>query len=147
MKRAFLYSQGAKRRGFVTPNTYFSEALAGGGGSDVAIASAKASKRLDTSKKDTLEAWSPPKRVAELVDEAQVAEEGAPAKLRKGLGVQVLGGRIYDSEKGKTCHYVAFFPVLLSPCLHGCRRKTIDFMASCKDTFESRRCTQVLVLP
>jgi hypothetical protein len=30
-------------------------------------------------------------------------------KRRKGLGVRVIGGRIYDSVNGKTCHQVSFF--------------------------------------
>ncbi|XP_040371544.1 uncharacterized protein LOC112189585 isoform X2 [Rosa chinensis] len=42
-------------------------------------------------------------------------------------GVRVVGGRIYDSENGKTCHQ--------------CRQKTRDFVASCKNLKKKARCT------
>eukprot|EP00250_Pteridium_aquilinum_P016636 c23209_g1_i1 orf=98-2620(+) len=71
---------------------------------------------------------SPSKRAADPPEEGHVAEGGTAVKRRKGLGVRVIGGRIYDSENGKTCHQ--------------CRQKTVDFMAPCKATFNSRPCTQ-----
>lgn len=42
-------------------------------------------------------------------------------------GVRVIGGRIYDSENGKTCHQ--------------CRQKTRDFVASCKNLKKDNVCT------
>ncbi|KAI5072553.1 hypothetical protein GOP47_0012659 [Adiantum capillus-veneris] len=68
------------------------------------------------------------KRTAELEEDVHGAQAGATTKRRKGLGLRVIGGRIYDSENGRTCHQ--------------CRQKTIDFMASCKASFRSRPCTQ-----
>ncbi|KAH9315356.1 hypothetical protein KI387_023983, partial [Taxus chinensis] len=55
-------------------------------------------------------------------DDEQVAVAVAVAvcKRTKSPGVRVIGGRIYDSENGKTCHQ--------------CRQKTLEFMASCKNT-------------
>ncbi|XP_020593081.1 uncharacterized protein LOC110033444 isoform X3 [Phalaenopsis equestris] len=50
-----------------------------------------------------------------------------PAKRSKNPGVRVQGGRIYDSENGKTCHQ--------------CRQKTMDFSASCKATKREKPCT------
>ncbi|XP_010470704.1 PREDICTED: uncharacterized protein LOC104750585 [Camelina sativa] len=42
-------------------------------------------------------------------------------------GVRVIGGRIYDSSNGKTCHQ--------------CRQKTMDFVASCKGMKKDKQCT------
>ncbi|KAL5700679.1 hypothetical protein ACHQM5_026098 [Ranunculus cassubicifolius] len=39
-------------------------------------------------------------------------------KRNKSPGVRIVGGRIYDSENGKTCHQ--------------CRQKTMDFVVTCK---------------
>ncbi|KAH7424968.1 hypothetical protein KP509_11G034500 [Ceratopteris richardii] len=61
------------------------------------------------------------------VNEAEV-EVSSTIKRRKGLGVRVIGCRIYDSENGKTCHQ--------------CRQKTMDLMASCKNASGSRPCSQ-----
>ncbi|KAH7424970.1 hypothetical protein KP509_11G034600 [Ceratopteris richardii] len=55
-------------------------------------------------------------------------EVSSTIKRRKGLGVCVIGCRIYDSENGKTCHQ--------------CRQKTMDLMASCKNASGSRPCSQ-----
>ncbi|KAE8649280.1 uncharacterized protein LOC101206502 isoform X2 [Cucumis sativus] len=49
------------------------------------------------------------------------------AKRTKSPGVRVVGGRIYDSENGKTCHQ--------------CRQKTMDFAASCMNMKEDKLCT------
>ncbi|KAL0910294.1 hypothetical protein M5K25_021261 [Dendrobium thyrsiflorum] len=51
----------------------------------------------------------------------------SPAKRSKNPGVRVQGGRIYDSENGKTCHQ--------------CRQKTMDFSASCKAMKRQKPCT------
>ncbi|KAF8407850.1 hypothetical protein HHK36_006987 [Tetracentron sinense] len=51
----------------------------------------------------------------------------SPAKRTKSPGVRVIGGRIYDSENGKTCHQ--------------CRQKTRDFVASCKNQRGNKLCT------
>ncbi|XP_031255873.1 uncharacterized protein LOC116113852 isoform X2 [Pistacia vera] len=48
-------------------------------------------------------------------------------KRTKSPGVRVVGGRIYDSENGKTCHQ--------------CRQKTRDFMADCKSQKRDKQCT------
>ncbi|XP_047312784.1 uncharacterized protein LOC124916095 [Impatiens glandulifera] len=49
-----------------------------------------------------------------------LAPEKTQTKKRNGCpGVRVVGGRIYDSQNGKTCHQ--------------CRQKTMDIMASCKN--------------
>ncbi|OMO94641.1 hypothetical protein COLO4_16236 [Corchorus olitorius] len=42
-------------------------------------------------------------------------------------GVRLVGGRIYDSKNGKTCHQ--------------CRQKTVDFAASCKKKIKEKQCT------
>ncbi|CAK9324956.1 unnamed protein product [Citrullus colocynthis] len=49
------------------------------------------------------------------------------AKRTKSPGVRVVGGRIYDSEHGKTCHQ--------------CRQKTMDFAASCMNKKGDKLCT------
>ncbi|XP_020678824.1 uncharacterized protein LOC110096986 [Dendrobium catenatum] len=51
----------------------------------------------------------------------------SPVKRSKNPGVRVQGGRIYDSENGKTCHQ--------------CRQKTMDFSASCKAMKREKPCT------
>ncbi|XP_034673663.1 uncharacterized protein LOC117904943 isoform X2 [Vitis riparia] len=51
-----------------------------------------------------------------------------PKKQRtKSPGVRIIGGRIYDSQNGKTCHQ--------------CRQKTMDFMAPCKNQGEKKQCS------
>ncbi|XP_058226721.1 uncharacterized protein LOC131335411 isoform X2 [Rhododendron vialii] len=49
------------------------------------------------------------------------------AKRTKRAGVRLVGGRIYDSEHGKTCHQ--------------CRQKTMDFVASCMNQKDDKPCT------
>ncbi|KAG7036784.1 Cell division cycle-associated 7-like protein, partial [Cucurbita argyrosperma subsp. argyrosperma] len=49
------------------------------------------------------------------------------AKRTKSPGVRVIGGRIYDSENGKTCHQ--------------CRQKTMDLAASCMNMKGDKLCT------
>ncbi|MCO5606709.1 hypothetical protein L7F22_060899 [Adiantum nelumboides] len=71
---------------------------------------------------------SPSKITSDLEENGHGAAAGSTVKRRKGLGLRVIGGRIYDSENGKTCHQ--------------CRQKTVDFMASCKASSRSRPCTQ-----
>ncbi|KAL8092425.1 uncharacterized protein LOC141693316 [Apium graveolens] len=44
-------------------------------------------------------------------------------------GVRLIGGRIYDSERGKTCHQ--------------CRQKTRSFSAGCKNQTNNKPCTLV----
>ncbi|KAA8547818.1 hypothetical protein F0562_004247 [Nyssa sinensis] len=51
----------------------------------------------------------------------------SPAKRTKCPGVRVVGGRIYDSENGKTCHQ--------------CRQKTMDFVAACRNPKKNKQCT------
>ncbi|KAH7858537.1 hypothetical protein Vadar_025094 [Vaccinium darrowii] len=49
-----------------------------------------------------------------------------PSK-NKSPGVRLINGRIYDSDKGKTCHQ--------------CRQKTLDFAVSCENQSENKQCT------
>lgn len=79
-------------------------------------------------KKAAAAAATPTKREAAQLLEGNDANGGAAVKRRKGLGVRVIGGRIYDSENGTTCHQ--------------CRQKTIDFMAPCKAIVGKKACTQ-----
>ncbi|KAL1208703.1 E3 ubiquitin-protein ligase JMJ24 [Cardamine amara subsp. amara] len=53
-------------------------------------------------------------------------ESEKPSKRTTNPGVRVIGGRIYDSSNGKTCHQ--------------CRQKTMDFVASCKSINKSKTC-------
>ncbi|XP_071704333.1 uncharacterized protein [Rutidosis leptorrhynchoides] len=48
-------------------------------------------------------------------------------KRNNDPGVRVVGGRIYDSQNGKTCHQ--------------CRQKTLDFSADCKNNANGKPCT------
>ncbi|RZR86699.1 hypothetical protein BHM03_00013944 [Ensete ventricosum] len=59
--------------------------------------------------------------------EASSSSATSPRKRTKSPGVRVIGGRIYDSENGKTCHQ--------------CRQKTMDFAASCKHLRGDKPCT------
>ncbi|CAN8275801.1 unnamed protein product [Cochlearia groenlandica] len=56
-----------------------------------------------------------------------VEDEKRPLKRKTNPGVRVVGGRIYDSSNGKTCHQ--------------CRQKTMDFVASCKAMNKDKQCT------
>ncbi|XP_042041859.1 uncharacterized protein LOC121787243 [Salvia splendens] len=49
------------------------------------------------------------------------------AKRRSSPGIRLVGGRIYDSVNGKTCHQ--------------CRQKTRDFTAACKNQNKNKPCT------
>nr|XP_016439054.1 PREDICTED: uncharacterized protein LOC107764996 [Nicotiana tabacum] len=49
-----------------------------------------------------------------------------PAKRNSCPGVRLVGGRIYDSFNGKTCHQ--------------CRQKTMDYMAACKNMRNDKPC-------
>ncbi|KAG8373717.1 hypothetical protein BUALT_Bualt11G0053800 [Buddleja alternifolia] len=51
----------------------------------------------------------------------------SPPKRNKCPGVRVVGGRIYDSINGKTCHQ--------------CRQKTRDFAAACTNQKNNKPCT------
>ncbi|CAK9153081.1 unnamed protein product [Ilex paraguariensis] len=59
----------------------------------------------------------------------QSDDEGiaSPRKRSKCPGVRVVGGRIYDSQNGKSCHQ--------------CRQKTMDFVAVCKNQKKNKPCT------
>ncbi|KAI3462522.1 hypothetical protein Pfo_019185 [Paulownia fortunei] len=54
------------------------------------------------------------------------AVPSSPAKRNKSPGIRLVGGRIYDSVNGKTCHQ--------------CRQKTRDFTASCKNQRNNKPC-------
>ncbi|KAA8542680.1 hypothetical protein F0562_023821 [Nyssa sinensis] len=51
----------------------------------------------------------------------------SPSKRNKSVEVRLMHGRIYDSEKGKTCHQ--------------CRQKTMDVTALCKNQSENMQCS------
>ncbi|ONK66655.1 uncharacterized protein A4U43_C06F10610 [Asparagus officinalis] len=64
--------------------------------------------------------------------DAEISQKSSPLspskkKRTKDPGVRVKGGRIYDSENGKTCHQ--------------CRQKTRDFAAFCKKLKNDKPCT------
>ncbi|KAI3451749.1 hypothetical protein Pfo_008414 [Paulownia fortunei] len=50
----------------------------------------------------------------------------SPVNRDKSPGIRVIGGRIYDSANGKTCHQ--------------CRQKTRDFAAACKNQRNNKPC-------
>ncbi|CAN4123600.1 unnamed protein product [Withania somnifera] len=52
------------------------------------------------------------------------------AKRNNCPGIRVVGGRIYDSFAGKTCHQ--------------CRQKTRDYMVGCKNMRKNKRCSMHL---
>ncbi|XP_031109221.1 uncharacterized protein LOC116013543 isoform X2 [Ipomoea triloba] len=53
--------------------------------------------------------------------------KGTKQKQRNNCpGVRVVGGRIYDSRNGKTCHQ--------------CRQKTMDYMSGCKNVKNNKPC-------
>lgn len=62
-------------------------------------------------------------------DSAVKGEEKVAKKRSKNPGVRVIGGRIYDSENGKTCHQ--------------CRQKTRDFAAFCKTVKKVKSCALI----
>ncbi|KAI8528706.1 hypothetical protein RHMOL_Rhmol12G0168500 [Rhododendron molle] len=62
-------------------------------------------------------------------EQTQLSPSPSPSSKRKNLspGVRLVNGRIYDSDKGKTCHQ--------------CRQKTLDFAVSCENRSENKQCT------
>ncbi|KAF3776027.1 Cell division cycle-associated 7-like protein [Nymphaea thermarum] len=50
----------------------------------------------------------------------------SPRKRTKDPGVRIVGGRIYDSQNGRTCHQ--------------CRQKTMDVTALCKNVRQNKPC-------
>ncbi|XP_031398600.1 uncharacterized protein LOC116209177 isoform X2 [Punica granatum] len=65
----------------------------------------------------------------EVVKDGEVAigDGEVQRKRTKDPGVRVIGGRIYCSLNGKTCHQ--------------CRQKTLDFSAECKNMKGLKQCT------
>ncbi|XP_074308282.1 uncharacterized protein LOC141643143 [Silene latifolia] len=61
------------------------------------------------------------------VSASKKMETQKPQKRSKDPGVRVIGGRIYDSQNGKTCHQ--------------CRQKTMDITARCKNMKNAKQCT------
>ncbi|KAJ8751793.1 hypothetical protein K2173_025980 [Erythroxylum novogranatense] len=59
-------------------------------------------------------------------DSVEVSVQTVRKSRSKCPGVRVVHGKIYDSEKGKTCHQ--------------CRQKTMDFMATCKNQKVNKQC-------
>ncbi|KAF9619064.1 hypothetical protein IFM89_004422 [Coptis chinensis] len=56
--------------------------------------------------------------------------ESPPTSKRNSCpGVRIRGGRIFDSQNGKTCHQ--------------CRQKTMDFVAVCKRQIDEKRCCSI----
>ncbi|KAH7856990.1 hypothetical protein Vadar_007725 [Vaccinium darrowii] len=61
-------------------------------------------------------------------EQKQLDPSPSPSNRRKkSPGIRVHHGRIYHSEMGKSCHQ--------------CRQKTLDFVVSCENEINSRRCT------
>ncbi|XP_019173164.1 PREDICTED: uncharacterized protein LOC109168561 isoform X4 [Ipomoea nil] len=61
-----------------------------------------------------------------VAEQAQ-GNQGTKTKQRNNCpGVRVVGGRIYDSRNGKTCHQ--------------CRQKTMDYMSGCKNEKNNKPC-------
>ncbi|XP_047315547.1 uncharacterized protein LOC124919361 isoform X2 [Impatiens glandulifera] len=60
---------------------------------------------------------------SEIVEEKQKQKR----KRTENPGVRLIGGRLYDSENGKSCHQ--------------CRQKTMDVMAPCKNKKKDKQCT------
>ncbi|KAG5522620.1 hypothetical protein RHGRI_034690 [Rhododendron griersonianum] len=60
-------------------------------------------------------------------EQTQLSPSPSPSSKRKNLspGVRLVNGRIYDSDKGKTCHQ--------------CRQKTLDFAVSCENRSENKQ--------
>ena len=46
------------------------------------------------------------REISEAADPTHGVASEPTVKRRKGLGVRVIGGRIYDPVNGKTCHQV-----------------------------------------
>ncbi|GAV75644.1 zf-4CXXC_R1 domain-containing protein [Cephalotus follicularis] len=63
----------------------------------------------------------------EKMKESVVCGGGDKEKGGKSPRVRVVGGRIYDSQNGKTCHQ--------------CRQKTRDFSAACTNLKQNKQCT------
>ncbi|KAK9272138.1 hypothetical protein L1049_002508 [Liquidambar formosana] len=97
----------------------------------MAVRSASASKPKVSAQK---EKTSKKENMKKVESRAQSDDNGprkllpnSLAKRTKCPGIRVKGGRIYDSENGKTCHQ--------------CRQKTRDFVASCKVMKGKKQCT------
>ncbi|XP_010265236.1 PREDICTED: uncharacterized protein LOC104603026 [Nelumbo nucifera] len=97
----------------------------------MAVSQTSASKPIVSTKSEAKKK----KKKAQSGDDQQPQEQSSvpqppcssPSKRAKSPGLRVVGGRIYDSENGKTCHQ--------------CRQKTMDFVASCKNQRDDKPCT------
>ncbi|KAL9671517.1 hypothetical protein QQ045_009086 [Rhodiola kirilowii] len=67
-----------------------------------------------------------PSKSASKIKAGDQPSDAVP-KRTKSPGVRLVGGRIYDSENGKTCHQ--------------CRQKTMDFTAACNNLKKGKQCT------
>lgn len=73
---------------------------------------------------------SPMKKKGKVSDEQSEKGVSSPAKRNNCPGIRVVGGRIYDSFAGKTCHQ--------------CRQKTRDYMVGCKNMRKNKPCSMHL---
>ncbi|XP_021763526.1 uncharacterized protein LOC110728178 isoform X2 [Chenopodium quinoa] len=85
-----------------------------------AATSEKKKKKIEEKKKEVNN------EEVETKMETQKDEDLKQPKRCKDPGVRVVGGRIYDSQNGKTCHQ--------------CRQKTMDFTAGCKNMKGDKQC-------
>ncbi|KAL6521523.1 hypothetical protein OROGR_018092 [Orobanche gracilis] len=88
----------------------------------MAVGSGSVSNRSATEKKERA-------KTSEK-EESKSEENGVctlPPKRNKPAQIRVVGGRIYDSVNGKSCHQ--------------CRQKTMDFVATCTNLKNNKPCT------
>ncbi|KAL2498430.1 Zinc-finger domain of monoamine-oxidase A repressor R1 protein [Abeliophyllum distichum] len=85
----------------------------------MAVASSSDSKQKEKMK-------SPNKQETKSQNPGENVLSSSPSKSNKGPRVQLVGGRIYDSVNGKSCHQ--------------CRQKTMDFTAMCKNQRNDKPC-------
>ncbi|CAI9758388.1 unnamed protein product [Fraxinus pennsylvanica] len=90
----------------------------------MAIVSSSDSKQNMRERKEKMK--SPNKKENQSQNPGENALFPSPAKRNRGPRLQVVGGRIYDSVNGKTCHQ--------------CRQKTMDFAATCNNQRNDKPC-------
>ncbi|XP_073018598.1 uncharacterized protein [Primulina eburnea] len=92
----------------------------------MAVVSGSASKKSESGKEKIK---SPQKKEIKSQKSSGPVENvviSSPSKRNKSPGVRLMGGRIYDSVNGKTCHQ--------------CRQKTRDFVAACTIQRSNKPC-------
>ncbi|XP_059642758.1 uncharacterized protein LOC132284649 [Cornus florida] len=90
----------------------------------MAVASSSASKQIASERKERIKKKKGEK--GKKSNQQSGSVRSSPAKRTKSPGVRVIGGRIYDSQNGTTCHQ--------------CRQKTMDFSAGCRNQKKKKSC-------